>query len=726
MDWKFHLLARATAAGRKTIDATDGLGIVFPDGFDVFWLLPNEVTSSEPVSLDADAQTLWDTYERIGAIRERVVHIIRHYLASVRVKTTRRPNGNWGIESEGGASSEMSVGADLTRRAIEVPDIYALVRSCFEQGMLVRHPPTVKRMDRYLAVAGPPKAEAELDRREQITIQPILQTMPQFLAMMGLCQALDQGDSTQSADDLKKASEPTGPIAQALLRVGDRLAGFELSYELTTHQIHVKYADGQDHYVLSPKSRELAENIRALGSAAAGDMLADEFLSLNDRRRSALSAVARAAADRDWGQCSFRGLRFLGIGPTAYLGKTRRELKFLGGKPLTDLLRDHPTDVALRQLLAARPDFADASVAKLASDDRSAPLQPLPRRSLEPDPPANQPDLVELTDSTLAAMDAFASRVLSAYREDKDILRVYHENDQYLPGIDTWITPNDWVAIAERKLDAPNQHGWTNPDAIKILLDHGVPRGREAALQRLESMHPHHEVWDSEIEMAWRFRHERPAIAAEWFSPKPFDPVPYAKVRATFGDPVAQWHQAAQEDETAGDELSLPLPSDDTSALRERLLDWARTNWRTNPPQAEPLRVARKIGAPEVADALAHNPHLLPMLLTFEPRGDRLDDPGLLIGERFVLAWSALNPTRLLARVVATAALKDVVRTESRRSLEAAAQRNPKVAKSKASTVKTYDTLIAKLEPALAIAWTRWRHRNLTDGDGRGHEAPRR
>jgi hypothetical protein len=708
MDWKPRILARASAAGRQTLDLADGLGILFPDGNDVFWLLPGEVTSTVPVDVVADAEALWGIYDRVGGLRERVVHVVRHYLASVRVKTTRAPNGHWGIESEGGASSEMSVGADLTRRALEMDDVYALVRSCFQNCMLVRHPPTVMRMNRYLALDGPPRAEAELDRREPHTVAPLLRTMPQFLAMMGLCQTLDRADAPQSAEDLKKAAEPTGPVAQALLRVGERLTGFELSYELTTHQIKVEYADGQDNYSLSPKSRELAENIRTLGPMGAGDVLADEFLAMNERRRRALSAVARAAADRDWGQSRFRSIAFFGIGPTTYLGRTRRELKFTGGRPLTELLRDKPIDAALRQLLAAVPDFAEACVAKLASGDPAAPVPPLPERSLEPDPPAHQPELIELTDATLAAMDAFAARVLSAYRGDKDILRAYHEIDRYLPGIDTWITPMDWIAIAQRVLDTPNEYGWTNPDAITILLDHHIPRGREAALRHLESIKPHHEAWNSEVEMVWRFRHERPAIAAEWFSATPLEAVPYAAVRAELGDPIARWYQAGEEDEGTKDDLSLPPPGQETGPLRQRLVHWARTTWQ-NPLPAEPLQVARKINAPEVAEALADNRHLLPMLLTFEPRGERLDDPGLLLGESLVLAWSALNPTPLLARLVATAALTDVIRTESRRSFEAAALRNPDVAKSMARTSKMFDSLIAKLQPALAIAWTRYR-----------------
>jgi hypothetical protein len=220
-----------------------------------------------------------------------------------------------------------------------------------------------------------------------------------------------------------------------------------------------------------------------------------------------------------------------------------------------------------------------------------------------------------------------------------------------------------------------------NADAIKILLDHHVHGSREPALRHLESMQPHHEASESEVEIAWRFRHERPEIAAKWFSPQPLEDVPFAEVRARLRDPVALWYQAEKADETAEDELSMPRRGNDSGPLRERLLHWARTTWK-NPPPAEPLRIARKIDAREVPEALAENPHLLPMLLTFESRDDRLDEPGLLFGEDLLLAWSALNPTPLLGRLVATASLTDIILTESHRSLQAAALRNPRVGKS--------------------------------------------
>ena len=153
----------------------------------------------------------------------------------------------------------------------------------------------------------------------------------------------------------------------------------------------------------------------------------------------------------------------------------------------------------------------------------------------------------------------------------------------------------------------------------------------------------------------------------------------------------------------------LPQAGSDTGPLRQRVVHCARTTWQRNQPTAEPLRVERKIGAPEVGDAVADNPHLLPMLLTFQPRGERLDNPGLLRGGDLLLAWSALNPTPLPARLVATAALTDVILAESHRSLKAAALRNPRVAKSMASSLKMFDMLIAKLQRALASAWTRYR-----------------
>src|SRR3712207_8714856 len=44
--------------------------------------------------------------DRIGRIRERALHVVRHYLASKNVRVDRLRHGQWPLELEGGSRSE--------------------------------------------------------------------------------------------------------------------------------------------------------------------------------------------------------------------------------------------------------------------------------------------------------------------------------------------------------------------------------------------------------------------------------------------------------------------------------------------------------------------------------------------------------------------------------------------------------------------------------------------
>ena len=161
MHWVESISALATAAGKSVIRTGAGIGIEFSDSNDVFWLLPGEVTSAVPVSAaaDVDVDALWQEFFRIDAIRERAVHVIAHYLASLRVQFDRRRSGRWPIQFESGVSSNLTLGASLTDLARDGKSVYELVQSRFHKYGIIRHPPTPKRMDRYLARPGPPVDE---------------------------------------------------------------------------------------------------------------------------------------------------------------------------------------------------------------------------------------------------------------------------------------------------------------------------------------------------------------------------------------------------------------------------------------------------------------------------------------------------------------------------------------------------------------------------------------
>jgi hypothetical protein len=232
-------------------------------------------------------------------------------------------------------------------------------------------------------------------------------------------------------------------------------------------------------------------------------------------------------------------------------------------------------------------------------------------------------------------------------------------------------------------------------------------------------MEPHHEVTDAEVELAWRFRHELPDVARNRFAPQPFNQVPFAEHRARLGDPVARRYLLANEgfdidDENTWSERANPAlsglrPDAHLRArLRLRLLEWARTTWKWSPAESDPLQKALWLGLDEVANAPDENAYLADGLLCGDRRHSMFDEPGILLGADFLLAWSRLKPTRLLARVVATAHTGEVL-AEAERVARESAERNPAHRTNLASSVEIYRSCWEGLQVPMAIAWKRFR-----------------
>src|SRR5712671_1032894 len=134
MDWKERVCSHAAAQGRPVYESPFGIGLEFEDGFDVFWILPGEVTATLPVPPGGptSAEDLLAAYEAIGRIRARALHVVRHYIASKNIRVTPNRIGNWGLEWQGGSSSSIEVGAHLTAVARDTRDVYAVVRAALE------------------------------------------------------------------------------------------------------------------------------------------------------------------------------------------------------------------------------------------------------------------------------------------------------------------------------------------------------------------------------------------------------------------------------------------------------------------------------------------------------------------------------------------------------------------------------------------------------------------
>jgi hypothetical protein len=707
------IASRAMASGRTVIRANGGIGIEFSDGCDVCWLLPGEPKSTLPiVGSEQSAEELWTEFERIDHVRSRALHVIRHYLASKGVEVDRRRCGTWGIQTESGCSSSIMVGAYLTQLAREGKTVYELVQSRFGRYGLVRHAPTKTRIDRYLALQGAPANEQSVTDRPPIQIFK-RQTIASVLAMMGLCRALETDATIDSADALIAAARPDGPVAQALLRMGERLGDVEAGIDILGSQaLTIQFDDRLDSYGVSPKSRELAQRIRASGPLEAGDALADEFMTLNKARAQVIGAVVRAAAKRGWAldKCN---VPFASTGASWHLGNSLREVTFEPGSPLTGAIKSHAPALAIQNLLGSNPAFASDCIAELADATLAHPR--LPERRLAPLPPAHQPALPELNAETIAELDASADGTIREFLKSDEALRAYLDPNQFDPKIDTWVTLSDWVAVAERSLRGE----WVNTAAVLILLDAGDARAREHANRYFMTCTPHHEVASTEIELVWRLRHERPDIAKDWFSPQEHDDVPYADVRARLGDPIALRHVNIdrQADLSEFEDLIVETTSRDITfnasqidQLHDKLLNWARSASMWSPPLERPLTLAHQFGFPDVADALDDNPYLSHGLLIGDRRHEMMDEPGLLMGSGLVLAWSRLRPTRLLARLIISAWNGERLVAEAERVARESVERNPRARAGLDISLSAYRAWLSALRPALAIAWKRWRH----------------
>ncbi len=714
MSWRERFAGCALERKLAAVITTEGVGIEFTDGCDAFWVLPGEVTSSIPlVAREHDVTALIGEFERIDRQRTSVLHVIRHDLAERRFYLDRRRSGEWGVMTTSGVSSSISVGPILSARCAGEQNVSHLIAACYENTIL-GEPPGGRQIDRYLASAGAPPNERPWPDETPTIGFP--NTLRGYLLATGLCKAVENEANMRSPERLADLVVPIGRLGRALLHLADRSPEVSASCDLADGSLALEFDDHEDSLRIPRRSRDLARRVRSLGVLAAADDLADEYLRLNADRCFVLDAVKHAASDRGWGVQRIRPfILATGIPATWYLGQTQREVKLPVGRELTARLRTQSPEEAIRQLLVPYHSFAQECVAALAKE--GPPLR-LPERDLAPAVPTRHPRLRSLDAETMAEMDSFAGRTLAAYLRCERTIWDYRWSNRFDPSFDTWATTADWVHLAEQLVDGD----WPNPAAVLALVELGDPRGTQKARDLLQRMEPHHEVSDAAVELVWRFRHARPDIARKWFAPRPFDQVPFAERRARLGDPVARRYLLANEgfdidDENTWSDRANPALSglrphaQVRSRVRNRLMEWARTTWKWSPAESDELYKALWLGLDEVASALDENAYLANGLLCGDRTHFMFDEPGILLSADFLLAWSRLKPTRLLAQIVATAHTGDMLAEADRIALESV-ERNPACRANLASSMKIYRTWWENLQVPMSITWKRFQSSN--------------
>lgn len=689
-----------------------GIGINFSDGFDTFWVLPGEPLSSLPVPKEgpADLKTIIAEYRTLDDLRTRALNAVRHHLVSIDAATDRRGT-NWTIVLKGGVTVGLSVGAYLTKIASETRDVKRVIIAAIEQ-TLVGKTPSDKRLDRYLSTPGPPATEPPFPANGAFEFPSIRGTIRDALVQMATCRAFDKIDDDATRESVKASLEaakfPTGPAAETMLHLASKLPAVSASCDLCSPgAISLEFDDGLDCFEISLASRPFLRKIQSDGPVAVGDALADQFNTLNAARSRILNAIYQAANSRGWKQQQL-GLSLMDVETNIYLGSTEREVAFPAGGVLTKLLESSAPLPAIRQIFKDASDFAESVVTAFESPESQ--IAKPPNASLLPKGLPAAPQLKDLDAATIADLDAHAERALRDFANSEDFIWKYHNHDIFDPSIDTWMTTADWVRIAERHLEDE----YPNANAIEILLDAGDPRGHQLAHKYLNSQEPHHEMGPAEVRLCWRFRHELPEISRRWFSPSPGEDVPFAEERAAVGDPIARRKLELDHHDVSEllDRHDVPeyvsAPPEQRDSLHAALLKWARTTHMWAGPELHRIKLARAFRWRDVAVAMQDNPYMLAGLLTPARRADQFDMPGMILAGEFLLAWSRLDPSTFLARLIATARSTDLI-SLAKQSEEAAAAGKPDIASRLGSSMEMIKTWMKQLEPQLAIAWTRCR-----------------
>lgn len=714
--WKSLLLEYAKSHDLESHDTAMGIGIGFTDGCDVFWVLPGEVFSTVPCNADGPGpeRNLIAEYEAIDKVRSQVIHALRHHLAENHIQVDRETSGDWAWESTGGVSSSVNVGACLTAQAQNNEDIRDTLIALLKGSFLAKAP-SPKRLARYLSMPLPPANEAPIDidddddDDDQDDDDP--ETINQAVTQMVVCGALQHPEPLDELKRIKDKTKPTGRIEQVLRKLDDLLPGCKAACDLLKPgQLQLDYTDGHDSYSVDTRSRSLVQDARELGIEGAAQSIAQKYRHLDQLRADVFNAIWAAANQRGWYQDPMHGLGILGVEAVIRLGATQQEVKFEPGEKLSRTLESSTPEEALRTLFQDNPDFAQACVTH-QTQEPGVPVTPPPEKPLipaEPSTPSDQIELAELNPKRLQDFDAFAAEQLASFLKQKNVSHYYQDRDVYDPAIDTWCSQKDWLAIAERGLDDK----YVDPIAIKIFLDADDPRADKMARRYLKNCSPHHEIDPIEVDIIWRYRHEFPKLAREWFVNE-YEDV-FAEERAALNDPVAMRYLAHSsqtiddEDGAMSPSRARSLPQDQQESLRLLTVHWASTEHRCSPLDATRLRLALELHWPEVAAALSKNPRLLPGLLTIDRRVDQFDEPGMLLAKDLILIWSRLLPDRFLASLLITARETDLVGLAEEASRRSAVGR-PEIAKNLKSSFTIYRQWMKDLEPALAIAWTRCR-----------------
>ena len=637
----------------KTIDVEAGLGIEFSDGFDVFWVLPGEVTSTIDIDPEQpiDAETIFAEFKSINSIRRDVLKVMSHYLHQTKCGIESCRNGEWLISSKSShCGRTVYVGSTLTFRILRGDTIYQLMNDTLFWGRKL----STKQVDDLLTLGQ----EILLTLGEEETPRTKIKRrgLIEEISSKRWGQELKRLGNFPSPSDLKALSQEVGPVLSTLINLALLLPDARAETNWGNGDIYLQFEDGNssapivDHYSLFDKL------MYSLGPVGAAQVLAEEFKRISFLRKKVIAVVERTAIQRNWRKEVGRAER----GPHWHYGDHYRRVKFLPGDELTHALKNLSIDEVIRSVLFDDDQFIVDCVENTNDVDAPATVR-IVEAELSPLLPTTLPELVSLNDNMIRLMDEFAQEQKKLFFSDKDSIYKHRDRLYSSSRPNDWASFDDWLALAAASVE--REH--VSIDAIFILMDAKDPRADELAHQVLERVTFDSDTTEDEAELVWRYRQDYPELSREFFGPNQTEESSFLETRYTLGDPVAirqikEKHAQSIADMSYWENAELPpanpkwLSPELLSHHHANAVDWARTSWFWSPPLISKMRMALDLGFYDIPELFEQNPFILSVFFAYEERHCQENEPGIFRAKEFILAWSLLHPTPLLARIIAT------------------------------------------------------------------------
>ena len=718
MSWRESVYGYCQTNGLEIFDHEQGIGIEFRDGFDAFWILPGEPLSTVPIPLEGptDLQSVFAEFERVDGIRYQYLHCWGHHAGDQLCKLQPCSHYKFWYRSKW-MERDYDIGPELTMAAMQSSSFEAYMEAALSQrgfgSSWIGKTPTQEQIRSYLEIdffpdipRVPPTERADsVDEDREGLLDGI--TIKGMLRCMRICRFINRMDSTGSMPRALRLTFKKTRAERMLRRLARKLPNVKASSELFSASVafDLEFDDGYGEYRIRLMSKKIRDQIRSKGPRKAADAIAAEYRSINQVRKQVLNAIWNTAAQRGWVIEQNR----LGAS-RIYLGERYREIEFDPDQKLTARARRGDAETVLRRMFADHQDFAEECVANLGSPS----IRPKSGRLILRVSDQVPRELPELDQETIEALDEFSETTLAKAFKNQDMVSRFRDRFWCNPELDAdWATKERWIECAQMTVIGT----YLNPMSIDILVEYDHPDAMRLVKRYAESAYLEDTPHFSEARVLWLARDEFPENITQHFNDLDIETHNFM---AKLGSAVSAWYIEQygkgygaslqyEEDEIAEWADIQDLSHELQDEMHERALKWAATTHIMSPIDCDPIRTAAVMGWTDVAEALQANPFLVPGLFDIERRPDQFDEPGIILSNDAIIAWSCLDPSEYLAKLVAFAKNTDITALADEASNRSKKHNRNVTDKDIAMSRTIYKAWYKELEVALAIAWVRCR-----------------